>query len=213
MTKLILVRHGESEANIRQTFAGHLDMPLTEKGRAQAGLTADYIQDNYAVDSVYASDLSRAYETGVEIAKRFSLPVQKSTLLREIYSGAWQGKTFDCLQSDFADSYNTWLKDIGNARCPEGETVAELSDRVWSVVSEIVRREEGKTVVIATHATPIRVLQARITGYGLEHLKNVPWVSNASLTEVVVNGDEWLLAKIGEDEYLSSLRTSFPANV
>jgi broad specificity phosphatase PhoE len=94
-----------------------------------------------------------------------------------------------------------------------GESVAELSKRIWSTVQKIVCEEEGKTVVIATHATPIRVLQARIENRVLDEYKNVPWTSNASLTEVTVEKEEWRLIKVGVDEYLSTARTSFPANV
>ncbi|MBQ2702221.1 MAG: histidine phosphatase family protein [Clostridia bacterium] len=123
MTTLILVRHGESAANGKGCFAGQLDIPLSERGREQAVRTADYIAKTYSVDKIYSSDLSRAYDTAKPIAKAFGLEIIKDKNLREICSGDWQGLSFDELQEKYADSYGVWLKDIGNAVCPNGETV------------------------------------------------------------------------------------------
>ena len=67
-TTLLLIRHGESKANEKKFFAGHLNVELSEKGKAQAVLTANYVAENYQVDTIYASDLSRAYNTAQPLA-------------------------------------------------------------------------------------------------------------------------------------------------
>ena len=64
MTTLILVRHGQSESNLKHIFCGQTDVKLTEKGHAQAKKTAEYIIKNYKIDKIYSSDLQRAYDTG-----------------------------------------------------------------------------------------------------------------------------------------------------
>lgn len=69
MTKLIFVRHGESDGNHLLRFIGQGDLPLTEKGRKQADLAAEYLKDE-AIDAFFASDLSRAFETACRIAHR-----------------------------------------------------------------------------------------------------------------------------------------------
>lgn len=73
--------------------------------------------------------------------------------------------------------------------------------------------DKGKTVVIVTHATPIRALLCRLKGMTLDQMKDVSWVSNASVTVVRVEDDNWILEQTGEDAHLSGLRTQFPANV
>ena len=78
MTKLLIIRHGESLANGGGYFAGQLDIELSDRGLAQAELLADWIYNNYKVDKVYSSDLSRAYETALPVAKRFNLKVNKT---------------------------------------------------------------------------------------------------------------------------------------
>ena len=212
-TTLIIVRHGESEANGNKIFAGHLDIPLSQRGLQQAELTARYIQENYNVDAVYASDLQRAYHTALPIAKAFDLEVVKTERLREVFAGLWQGQSFDVLENKYARSYWIWRHDIGKGHPDGGESVAEVSQRVWDAVQEIAKREQGKTVVIATHATPIRALLCRMEGKDLADMKDVGWVSNASVSIVRVEDGRWRLEQKSVDVHLADLKTRFPANV
>ena len=213
MTIFIFVRHGESAANGKGCFAGQLDIPLSDRGKEQAERAANYIAKNYKVDKIYSSDLIRAYDTAKPIAKAFGLEIQKDKGLREIHSGDWQGCSFDELQNKYADGYGVWLKDIGNAVCPNGETVKTLSRRVFDTVNRIAKENDGKTVVMTTHATPIRSLCCILKGLPVEDMKKVPWVSNASLTIVKAEKGSFSLVQEDYNEYLSDLQTRFPANV
>ena len=211
-TTLILVRHGESDANGNKFFAGQLDIDLSQRGRQQAELTASYICAHYSVDAVYASDLKRAYHTAEPIARACGVETVKMEQLREIYAGQWQGMHFDDLERVYAQEYGQWRQDIGKAHPNGGESVEDLSERVWTAVQEIVEREQGKTVAIVTHATPIRALLCRIKGMALEDMKAVAWVSNASVSVVQVE-DGWTLEQESVDQHLAELKTRFPANV
>ena len=213
MTKLLFVRHGESAANGKGFFAGHLNVPLSELGHKQASCTGKFISENYAVDAIYSSDLDRAYDTAKPLAQFTGKGIEKCTDLREIFSGDWQGLCFDELQTRYAEGYGVWLCDIGNAKTPSGETVAQLYERVWNAVKEIASAHEGQTVVIVTHATPIRTVVSRLSGKGLCGMKEVPWVSNASVSEVVFEDGEWKLTRVSMDGHLDEMKTSFPANV
>ena len=213
MTTLLLIRHGESAANGKGCFAGQLDIPLSERGLEQAMRTAKYIAKTYHVDKIYSSDLSRAYDTANPIAKAFGLEIQTEKELREIHSGDWQGLSFDELQEKYANAYGVWLKDIGNAVCPNGETVKTLYERVFRAIQKIADENDGKTVVITTHATPIRSICCRLQGLPVEDMKNVPWVSNASLTIVKADKGKFSLVQKDYNGYLSDLQTRFPANV
>lgn len=211
-TTRIFVRHGESDANGKGFFAGQLDIALSQRGMRQAELTAEFIRKQYTVDAIYSSDLQRASATALPIAKACNLDVIRTPQLREIFAGQWQGMCFDELQTQHAESYGVWLRDIGKAQPVNGESVEELSDRIWSAVQEIAQKEVGKTVVIVTHATPIRTLLCRIKGFGLDEMKYVPWVSNASVS-VVCAADRWELEYESLDAHLAELKTQFPANV
>lgn len=213
MTTLILIRHGQSTANIRSVFAGSLDMPLTELGLTQAKLTAAYVAAHYSVEAVYASDLSRAFDTGKALADLMNISIIPEKDLREIHAGAWEGHSFEDLKQNFPDSYGIWLSHIGSCVCPEGESVAQLQQRVLATLRRICEENPGRTVAVATHATPIRTLQCHCSGLGLGHMKDIPWVSNASITVAQYDGGEFTLKDISLDGHLGAMTSRFTGNV
>ncbi len=213
MTTLLLIRHGESKANELGLYAGHGDFELSDKGHNQAKLTAEFIISQYSVDGIYASDLKRAYQTAKATADKLGMEIVKETGLREIFAGEWEGYPFNQLISDFKEDYDMWLTDIGNAICTGGESVKELKERVMRTLQQIAEKNPGKTVVIATHATPVRVAQCIAQGKELKELNEIPWASNASVTELIYTQGTWSLGKVSMDEHLSDLRTALPKNV
>ena len=213
MTTLLLIRHGQSMANLEGVFAGNYDAALTELGYNQAKRTAEFIAENYKVDKVYASDLIRAFETGKCVADRLGLDVIPESNLREIRAGKWEGVPFDDIVSNYPEEYGKWISDVGNSGCPNGESVKELGKRVLGALTSIAQENEGKTIVIATHATPVRVSQCLIGSESLDCMKDIPWVSNASVTEINYDNGKWNLVKVGQDSHLSDLKTNLPANV
>ena len=105
MTRIIFVRHGESVGNLERRFYGNFDKGLTDLGRQQADKAGEYILENYKLDTAYASDLDRAYETGEIIAKKQGLTPIPDKGLREIYAGLWENRLFDELMTEFDDTY------------------------------------------------------------------------------------------------------------
>lgn len=213
MTTLLLVRHGLSLANREKFFAGQADVPLLPMGQLQARATGAFLREHYAVDKVYASDLVRAGETGQILAEILGCPLETDKGLREIYAGAWQEKTFDYLTEHYPEGYGVWRQDIGKAQCPQGESVAEMGLRVREALTRICRDNPGKTLVIATHATPIRAMESWAKFLDFSRMGELPWVSNASVTELFYEDGVWQLGKVSQDAHLQDLRTVFPANV
>lgn len=210
MTTLILVRHGESTANRQRIFAGHYDAELQDRGLEQARKTAKYLVKNYKIDKVYASDLKRAYVTGKCTADLAGVEIIPDAALREIRAGKWDGMKFDDIITTYPDDYGVWMNDIGRARATAGESVTELCERVMKKLTQIATENDGKTVVIATHATPIRVTQSTVQTGGLEKMKDIPWVSNASVSVLEYDGGKWEFKLISEDKHLGELSTSLP---
>lgn len=213
MTTLILVRHGESETNRSKVFTGQIDPELQESGLKQAQLTARYIAENYKVDKIYASDLKRAYNTAKCLADLLNSDVVKNKNLREIYAGKWEGVKFSELESLYPDEYSLWLTDIGNSKSVGGESVKELSDRVLKELTKLCIDNAGKTIAVFTHATPIRTFQCMLQKGNLDEMKNIPWVSNASVSVFEYIDGEWNVLSISKDEHLGELKTSLPVNV
>ena len=213
MTTLLLIRHGQSQANLTRSFAGHTDVPLTELGLRQAECTAEFILANYTIDRVYSSDLRRAYSTAEAVAQRLGLEVHTDPGLREIFAGQWEGKTFDRIWEEYSEDFGCWNRDIGNSQPTGGESVAQLQERMMAVLQEIAENNPGSVVAVATHAAAIRSVQCGVSGVGLAGMKDVPWVVNASVTELHYEKGQFFLGKIGQAEHLKDLRTDMPANV
>ena len=210
MTTFIFIRHGESEANEQRRFAGFWDINLSEKGKRQAALTAQYVFENYKVDEIYSSDLKRAYSTAEPLAKLLKKSIHKEETLREISAGEWEGVLFDELRIRYKEDYRLWREDIGNSRCSGGESVRELSERIWNSVSKIEQENTGKTVAVVSHATPIRTLLSRCKGVDI---KDLGWVSNASVTVITCDKGVWTVVAESIDKHLSALKTELPKNV
>ncbi len=213
MTTLLMIRHGESEANRNKVFAGNLDADLQSNGLKQAQKTAEFIVANYKVDKVYASDLKRAFKTGKCVADLAGVEIIPNKNLREISAGQWEGMKYSDLATDYSDDYNIWLTDIGNACCTGGESVKQLAKRVMAELTAIASANDGKTIVIATHATPIRAMQTLVKHGNLENMHAVAWVTNASVTTFEYENGVWKCVKISEDAHLNELKTELPKNV
>ena len=213
MTKLILIRHGESQANRQALFAGNYDAELHENGIVQARLTAKYISENYSVDKIYSSDLRRAFRTAQEIADELKLDIEKSPRMREISAGEWEGVKFSDIAEKYPNEYETWANHIGFGGCPGGESVAELGKRIMGELSRIAEENSGKTVLIATHATPIRVSQCLITYGTLEKMEDVPWVSNASVSVYNHENGKWSIECVSIDAHLGGSKTFLPSDI
>ena len=213
MTKILLIRHGETVANRGGIFAGYTDSQLTDIGYKQAEKTAQYVTEHYKVSGVHASDLQRAFETGKAVADCLGIEVIPEKGMREIFGGAWENVKFAELCEKYPDEYGVWLHDIGKCKCVDGESVEELRERVMETLTRIAFKNEGKTVVVATHSTPVRVVQCLIEHGDLTKMREVPWVSNASVSEIEYCDGEWKCIAMGQDIHLGELCTVLPDNV
>lgn len=214
MTKLLFIRHGQSESNLAGSFTGSTDVALTDMGLRQAEATAEYIVSTYAVDGVYASDLQRAFNTGKAVADRLGLEVHPHQGLREIFAGEWEGKSFLYLLEAYPETFaGVWRHDVGNAACDGGESVAQLRERVSAAVREIAEANPGKTLVIATHATPIRCMECICQGKSLAEMQFVPWVTNASVTEIHYENGIFTEVISSYDKHLEGMISALPGNV
>ncbi len=210
MKTVILVRHGQSETNVRKVFTGQLDAPLTEAGRQQANLMAQYL-DKFRVEKIYASTLERAIETAQAIARRQKCPIEKSDALKEINSGLWQGLTFAEIAEKYPENYQIWKNDIGFATPDGGETCKQLYDRVTAFLEKVLTAPE-ETVCLVCHATPIRMMESFILADSADGAQEIPWVPNASVTVYTYNG-QFREVERGTCDFLGELCTNLPKTI
>ena len=206
MTKLIFIRHGQSTYNLEHRYTGQLDIPLTEKGVRQAEITAEYVLKNYKIDAIYSSDLSRSVNTAKPIADALGLPIKTDARLREIHAGDWQDRLFSEIKETCKEEYDKYVSSGGCVRTPNGESLEDVLNRTYAAVLDIIRENEGKTVLISSHNGPIKTLAVPFLGQKLPDTKSV---SNNSVTEVDCDGGKYTVVKLGYDEHLSGMITAF----
>jgi len=212
-TTILLVRHGQSEANVAGIFTGHSGYPLSGLGHAQAERTAEYIKANYSVDFIYSSDLPRAFQTAEHIALALDLPIVTDARFREIHGGAWERKHFDELQDLYPGDYALWKSDVGNARCTGGESVMELAERVYNGICTVAEANPGKCIVIATHATPVRAAIWKASNLSASELQNISWGGNCGISEFSFENGKLSAVSLNYIGHLTGMETKLPSNI
>lgn len=213
MTRVLLIRHGYSMANAEDRFAGHSNFPLSDIGHKQAHLAAEYLYQTEKIDKIYASDLSRAYETATPTAKKFGLPVIPDERLREIYAGAWEGMKFDDIMVQYRDDFSVWRNNYSYARCTEGESVAELYARVTAAVLDIAAQNDGKCILIASHATPLRAVECFTAGKDATCMHEFQLPTNASIQYYRYEDGRLTAERLNAIDHLDGLITALPKGV
>ncbi len=155
MTRIILVRHGETDWNKQERMQGQTDVPLSSQGRLQADKVAKRLKEE-PISAVYSSDLSRAYHTAKTIADEHRLSVTKDADLREVDFGLWEGLHRKNVLENYKEMYHAWLHRPFEVRPPEGENFKEVQERAHKALLTIAKRHENETIVMVAHGGMIK---------------------------------------------------------
>ena len=160
MTKILLVRHGETDWNRERRFQGHADPPLNDAGREQARALAERLAGEQ-IDAVYSSDLRRARETAAILAAPHGLEVVAVRELREIDVGSWQGLSWPEIEELFPRARALARDGHGWER---GETYEQLGERIVRALGDIAARHPGQRVLVVGHGGTVRATRAFVEG-------------------------------------------------
>jgi ribonuclease H / adenosylcobalamin/alpha-ribazole phosphatase len=156
-TRMLLLRHGQTELSVQRRYSGRGNPALTELGRQQAKAAARYLADRGGIAAVISSPLQRAYDTAVAAAKALGLDVMVDDDLIETDFGAWEGLTFaEAAQRD-PELHLRWLGDT-STEPPGGESFDAVLERVLRARERIIAGYQGATVLVVSHVTPIKML-------------------------------------------------------
>ncbi|MCL4516911.1 MAG: histidine phosphatase family protein [Firmicutes bacterium] len=181
-TRLIFIRHGETQWNRDLRIQGHQNILLGDLGRVQAKKLASRLAGE-KLGAIYSSDLDRAYETAVSIAEQHGLPVTKLPALREGCFGQWEGLNSAEIQARFPEIQARYRQDNVNTRAPGGESCADLSARAVAAVREIAARHPGETVAVVSHGGTLKTILCDALGLPLEKRHRFS-IGNASVSVV-----------------------------
>ena len=206
-TLIYMIRHGESTGNKRRHFLGHTDGALTDLGEAQAARTGAYLSKiGVRPDAVYASPLRRAYKTAtLAAAPIYTGKVIPREGLSEIFAGEWEDLAFDEIAHRYPEGMAVWRENLGYAHPTGGERVRDLFSRVVAEVLTLAKENAGRTLLIGSHATPIRSVETFARGKTFEGMKDLPWPANASLSAYLCDGERILPLFYSYNAYLSEL--------
>ena len=156
-TRLLLLRHGQTELSVQRRYSGRGNPALSEVGRRQADAAARYLAQRGGIAAVFSSPLQRAYDTAAAAGKALGLDVTVDDDLIETDFGAWDGLTFTEAAERDPQLHTRWLRDTSTTP-PGGESFDAVLNRVLKARDRIIAAHQGSTVLVVSHVTPIKTL-------------------------------------------------------
>ncbi len=189
ITKLYLIRHGQSAGNAEGRFGGHSPTPLSDLGKEQAELTAKILSKE-KIHAIYSSDLLRAVQTAQPLAKILDLPIIQSPDFRERHVGVLEGLTFEESKQKYPNDYYALINRNINHVITKGESYRQLLRRTNLALREIFEVHRGEKVVIFSHTGAICFITLQLLGAINRRTINTPWLvtSNCGINRFEIRG-------------------------
>ncbi len=168
MSRLLLVRHGESELNSAERFCGQSNVELSANGIRQAEQLRDRLATQ-KIDTIYTSNLRRASTTAEIIASGHQLDIVTCAELDEINFGEFEGLTFEEISRRFPEVATQLVNWEIRPRFPKGENVDELNNRVVKFLRRLEKHAPEETILIVAHSGPLRLLICNLLEIELQH--------------------------------------------
>jgi probable phosphoglycerate mutase len=164
-TRLLLLRHGQTELSVQRRYSGRGNPPLTAVGREQAARAAKMLAAKGGISAIVTSPLGRARETAEAAGAALGIEVRVVDGLTETDFGDWEGLTFREAAERDPELHARWLGDP-SLPAPGGESFDTVRERVEAVRRDLVARYPGANVVVVSHVTPIKTLLQLALGVG-----------------------------------------------
>jgi broad specificity phosphatase PhoE len=184
VTRLALVRHGETTWNAENRYAGSTDIPLSKRGLEQAEQLANWASA-FDLAAIWVSPLLRARETAAPSERVTGLTARVDSRLREIHFGRGEGLTNTEIQQSFPQAFAAFEADPVVHYLPGGEDPWDVALRAIECFKENETLHPGGRVLVVTHNTLIRVALCQLLGVPLSQYRTVfPTLANGALSEI-----------------------------
>ncbi|MFF8986752.1 histidine phosphatase family protein [Streptomyces globisporus] len=195
-TRLLLVRHGETEWHAENRYAGVTDVGLTPRGVAQATDLGDWAV-RAGVDAVACSPLSRARLTASPAAEALGLAVKVQEGLREVDFGWGEGRTIQEMGDEDPEAVRRFCEDADSGAFPGSEPVARAAERATASLRGLADRHQGNRVLVVAHNTLLRIALCELLGLPLGRYRRIfPRLDNGAVTEIEIRGTETALRSL-----------------
>ncbi|MGA2035275.1 MAG: histidine phosphatase family protein [Thermoguttaceae bacterium] len=149
MLRIVLIRPGTTDYDDQERIQGALDIPLNEKGRAEAGQIAEQLKDQ-GIELMYTAVCASAQQTAETIAERLDVKLRKLDRMQNVDHGLWQGLPISEVRHKQPKAYRQWQEQPENVCPPEGEMLNQAEDRVRSTMTRLLKRhKEGVIALVA----------------------------------------------------------------
>lgn len=187
-THFWLVRHGETQWNALRKLQGWKDIPLNDVGTAQAQQLERYFASHFTPvpDTIYSSDLSRAYETAAIATKPFKLPIHTSQHLRERHYGIYEGHDWALLNAGDAERPAINFRELYQA-VEGGESLAEFAQRIQSAFEVLANKHKGEKVMVFAHGGVIDIAWRLSNQIAFDAPRPSP-IHNTSINHFCIHG-------------------------
>jgi broad specificity phosphatase PhoE len=201
--QILLVRHGATDWNLQGRCQGSSDRGLSEVGIRQAEGIASLLSDE-EIHAIYSSQLRRARQTAEYISQPHNLPVLIAEDVRELDHGHLEGLTFSQIKENYAEFLVRWRSEPAELRVPGGERLADVAERAWNGLNQIVQRHrEAERILVVSHNFPILGIVCRVTATDLNQYRNFH-IDPCGVTRLVYKGGQWDLTEVNSREYNST---------
>lgn len=200
VTRLFVIRHGETAWNLATRIQGHIDIPLNDKGRWQAERVAQALQDE-DIHAIYSSDLLRARHTAEAIAAVTQRPLRLDDALRERHFGRLEGMTQNEVASQWPHEARRW-RERDPAYGPEGgETLQGFYDRCVSAITRLAHQHMGQTIAVVAHGGVLDCFYRAANGVALDAPRT--WhINNATINRLLYNPEGLRMMVWGDGRHL-----------
>lgn len=198
VTRVLLIRHGETEWNKQGIFRGIADVPLNGRGARQAEAIGKTLAGT-GLRAIYASRLVRASDTAQAIASRQAsgIAVTPEDAFVDIHRGEWEGLTHDQAREKYPELYKRWFASPQDVRFPGGDSLRDVQRRARAALDRIARELAGSELAVVTHHVVIRALLCSLLDLELSHFRRFE-AYPGSITEARFEYDHWVLYRLND---------------
>lgn len=168
MTRLLIVRHGQTEWNRVERFRGHIDLELNDTGLRQAEAAAARLTE-WPLAAVYSSPLKRAWRTAQAIAQPTNLEVRPLDGIIDMHFGKWEGLSLDEARQQYPDLYGVWETHPHKVQMPGGENLPQLQARAMAAVRSLMDRHPSDAIALVTHRVVCKLMVLGLLGLDSSH--------------------------------------------